>query len=178
LEWLPDLINYRRAQFNWLWHPKARQIYDTILEHESLISTELKQLCGYGPVRKPKLSPLEAAYEKSQRRCAHSSLRSSTQRSAGGATATNNHTKASFDTLITRLQMALYVITADFEYSYNKQGDHYGWGKARYTTPELMYGDDLRLPTCAPNDSFCKIIAHLQSAFPQIPTADLVKFIK
>jgi hypothetical protein len=178
LEWLPDLINYRRAQFNWLWHPKAKQIYDTILEHESLISTELKALCGYGPVRKPKLSPLEVAYEKSQRRCAHSSLRSSTQRSAGESTATNNRTKSSFDTLITRLQMALYVITADFEYSYNKQGDRYGWGKARYTTPELMYGDNLRLPTCAPNDSFCKIIAHLQSVFPEIPTADLVKFIK
>jgi hypothetical protein len=162
LEWLPDLINYRRSLLNLQRFPKELQIYQTILAHESLLSSELKQLCGYVPVRKPKLSPLEAAYAKSHPRKPSSNVR----------------TKASFDALITRLQMALYVITADFEYSYTKQGNRYGWGKARYTSPELMYGDDLRLPSCSPTDSFLKIVAHLQSVFPHIPTTDLAKFIR
>ncbi|MGI6265185.1 MAG: AlkZ-related protein [Acutalibacteraceae bacterium] len=47
-----------------------------------------------------------------------------------------------FDTVITRLQMQTYVIVRDFEYMRDKYGRPYGWGVARYTTPEAVFGDD------------------------------------
>lgn len=48
-----------------------------------------------------------------------------------------------FDTVITRLQMQTYINIADFEYSRDRYGRPYGWGVARYTTPEVQYGEDL-----------------------------------
>lgn len=48
-----------------------------------------------------------------------------------------------FETIITRLQMQTYVCVANFERMRNKKGEEYGWGIARYTTPEYLFGDDL-----------------------------------
>lgn len=46
-----------------------------------------------------------------------------------------------FDTVITRLQMQTYVNVADFEYMADKHGKLYGWGMARYTIPEVEFGE-------------------------------------
>ena len=48
-----------------------------------------------------------------------------------------------FDTVITRLQMRTYVNIADFEYQMDKYGRPYGWGVARYSTPEAQFGEAL-----------------------------------
>ena len=45
-----------------------------------------------------------------------------------------------FDTVVTRLQMQTYVCIGNFEYMLDKQGNSYGWGVARYTTPEALFG--------------------------------------
>ena len=45
-----------------------------------------------------------------------------------------------FDTRITRLQMQCYVVIGDFDYMRDKFGKEYGWGGARYTTPEALFG--------------------------------------
>ncbi|MBQ1319749.1 MAG: hypothetical protein IIY72_03450 [Solobacterium sp.] len=45
-----------------------------------------------------------------------------------------------FDTQITKLQMKCYVITTNFEYETDSQGNTYGWGIARYATPEKYLG--------------------------------------
>lgn len=47
-----------------------------------------------------------------------------------------------FDGLITRLQMQTYVIIGDFSYAVDRYGREYGWGIARYTTPEARFGAD------------------------------------
>ena len=47
-----------------------------------------------------------------------------------------------FDGVITRLQMQTYVCISDFEYMIDKHGKTYGWGVARYSTPEELYGYD------------------------------------
>ena len=46
-----------------------------------------------------------------------------------------------FDTVITRLQMQTYVCIDDFVYERDKNGNPYGWGIARYTTPEAIFGE-------------------------------------
>ena len=48
-----------------------------------------------------------------------------------------------FDTVITRLQMRSYVSIADFEYQMDRYGRPYGWGVARYSTPEAQFGETL-----------------------------------
>ena len=47
--------------------------------------------------------------------------------------------KKGFETVITRLQMQTYLSVADFDYATDKHGVPYGWGIARWTTPEAVY---------------------------------------
>ena len=37
--------------------------------------------------------------------------------------------------------MQSYVIIADFEYKYDKNGNRYGWGIAKHSTPERLFGE-------------------------------------
>ena len=49
----------------------------------------------------------------------------------------------------------------DFEYQYDKQGRSYGWGVARYTTPEALFGDKIALLNHTPEKSKVRILRHL-----------------
>jgi len=46
-----------------------------------------------------------------------------------------------FDSAITRLQMSAFVVVSDFEYERDRTGKEYGWGVARYETPEKRFGE-------------------------------------
>lgn len=74
-----------------------------------------------------------------------------------------------FDTIITRLQMQGYVVIEDFEYSRDKFGQTYGWGIARYTTPEAFFGDDFMdiADGREPEESLDRILRHLAALLPQ-----------
>ena len=134
LEWLADFANYRRDGYDFdaryedgLASHKDKTVYDTIEQHESLLTKELKALCNY---RK------------------------------GG--------NKGFETVITRLQMQTYVVVADFEYMVDKHGKQYGWGMARYSTPEYILGDDAVTAAYshAPEESKQKIYDHLKKVLP------------
>ena len=53
-----------------------------------------------------------------------------------------DHKSTAFESAVTRLQMQTYFVIADFEYSLDKHGKPYGWGVARFATPEYLYGTD------------------------------------
>ena len=76
-----------------------------------------------------------------------------------------------FDKSITRLQMQGYVTTCDFEYMKDKHGNPYGWGVARYSTFEQIFGDDFaqKVYNCDPKESYQRMFDHLKRTFP---TAD------
>ena len=42
--------------------------------------------------------------------------------------------------------MQSYVIIADFEYKYEKNGNRYGWGIAKHSTPERLFGEKYVYP--------------------------------
>lgn len=69
------------------------------------------------------------------------------------------------DTILTRLQMQCYVIVADFEYKYDKNGNRYGWGIAKYSTPEGLFGEDYvyKAYERTPEQSKQRIKSHLKS---------------
>jgi hypothetical protein len=45
-----------------------------------------------------------------------------------------------FDAVMTRLQMLGYVVISNFEYEVSRRGKTFGWGIARYETPEKRFG--------------------------------------
>lgn len=125
LEMLPDLLNFRRYMYNNYTEPStaARDLtlYYILRDNESLLSGELKSLGGYSAPRRVRRSPLEKMLEPQA----------------------PPKRDSAFDASMTRLQMAGLVTIADFEYQYDRQGNRRGWGIARYTTPEALFGSDI-----------------------------------
>lgn len=85
-----------------------------------------------------------------------------------------------FETVITRLQMQTYLVVEDFEYLRDKTGTTYGWGVARYSTPERLFGEDFfyeeyRKET---EQSRQAVYAHIQELFPSVSEKQLVKLFK
>ena len=84
-----------------------------------------------------------------------------------------------FDTIITRLQMQTYITIADFEYAQDKFGKTYGWGVARYSTPEELYGYDIVTGAYKrdPKESRERIVAHLKNILPDASELQITKLI-
>lgn len=145
LDWFPDFANYRRNGYDFdakyedgLASRKEKQIYDTILQQGSLLTKELKAICGY---------------------------------KKGG--------NKGFETVMTRLQMQTYITIADFDYMVDKKGNPYGWGIARYTTPEAQF--EAEVITSAyprlPKKSKERIFVHLKSLLLTDDENQLLKLI-
>ena len=84
-----------------------------------------------------------------------------------------------FDQAITRLQMQTYVCVENFEYALDKHGAPYGWGVARYNTPEALYGKKLVRSAYkrAPAESYARMKEHQLSILPATE-AEVKKLIK
>ncbi|MBQ9036182.1 MAG: hypothetical protein IJ115_01795 [Erysipelotrichaceae bacterium] len=87
--------------------------------------------------------------------------------------------KGGFDTIMTRLQMQTYAITCDFEYETGKNGEPYGWGLARYTTPELYLGKSFRNKVYkrTPEGSFDRMLKQLKKKFPDAKPVKIGKIL-
>ena len=85
-----------------------------------------------------------------------------------------------FDGVITRLQMQTYICVADFEYMRDKYGKQYGWGVARYSTPEELFGYEAVTSAYSrePAESLERILDHLKKVLPEADGARLLKMIK
>lgn len=85
-----------------------------------------------------------------------------------------------FDTVITRLQMQTYITVGDFVYMRDKWGRTYGWGVAKYTTPEAQFGyDHLASAYCRdPEESLGRIVEHLRRLLPDVREDAILKLIK
>jgi len=162
MDWFPDLMNYRRSVYKLttntkdeLEQNKEKLIYEIIKKHESLLSNDIKSLLGFNKPRKKRFDPtaeIEIGSDKA---------------------------KQGFDTLMTRLQMGTWIVVADFEYKYNKQLERYGWGIARYTTPEAFYSGEKPL-TCegrSPEESKKKIVDYLSGLLPEATESQILKLI-
>ncbi len=85
-----------------------------------------------------------------------------------------------FDTVITRLQMQTYVCVADFVYMRDRFGRPYGWGVAKYSTPEAQLGRDAVTAAYRrePERSREDILAHIAQVLPDVPKEQLAKLIR
>ena len=87
--------------------------------------------------------------------------------------------KKGFDTIITRLQMECYLVVADFTYMTDKNGNPYGWGVARYTTPEKYYGKSFTGPVYQrkPEESKDRLLTHFRRILPRANEEQLLKML-
>lgn len=85
-----------------------------------------------------------------------------------------------FDTIINRLQAQGYVVISDFRYMIDKNGNEYGWGVAEYSTPEHFMGDDFtsKVYQRTPEESYNRIIEHLQKILPDADEEAIKKILK
>lgn len=147
LKWLPDFMNMRRKQYPLSKFPAAsKHILTTLQEHESMLSKQLRTASGFtSSSRKRTFNPENP-----------------------DKPIVNRFNRSSFDSLVAQLEMGTYICIADFEYSISKKGKPYGWGIARYCTPEAMYEMDYK-QLCegrTPKQSRERILKHLKTLFP------------
>lgn len=84
-----------------------------------------------------------------------------------------------FDTSLTRLQMQTYLCVADFVYSLDRHGRPYGWGVARFTTPEALLGPEPVTSAYGadPRESRERILSHLRALLPNADSRRLEKLL-
>ena len=85
-----------------------------------------------------------------------------------------------FDTTITALQMKGYVLIVDFDYEVDKNGEFYGWGIARYSTPEVYYGKTFtkRCYKRTPEESYKRLFRHMRKILPDVSKLEIERFLK
>ncbi len=83
-----------------------------------------------------------------------------------------------FDAVITRLQMQTFVTVADFEYMIDRRGNQYGWGMARYTTPEAQFGEDAVECGRSPEESRERMAAYLRKLLPAASAAQIERLLR
>ena len=152
-ELFPDLANYRRDGYDF----DAR--YD-----DGLARFQDKQLYDLIDANGPILS-------KELRRTGGYAYSGRWQKTEG---------KKGFDSSVTRLQEQCYVLISDFVYTLDKNGNRRGWGVAEYSTPEKHLGGGFAAAVYArePKESYERLFEHLVRLFPEVPEAELKKFLK
>ncbi len=86
--------------------------------------------------------------------------------------------KKNFDGSLTHLQMQGYVTTEDFEYERDRHGKEYGWGLARYTTPERFFADfSARAYAREPQASYARMEACLTKLLPHASLSQIGRFL-
>lgn len=160
LEWLPDFMNWRRMVYPIDKESEdSRRILNVLVENESMLSKQLKIASGFSLSRKKtKFNPEDPTEP-----------------------IVNKNNGMAFDNLIGQLQMGTHVCIADFEYLISKKGVPYGWGVARYCTPEAMYPELFpikdQVDGRTPEESRNRIIEHLCGLFPDIEKKKIEKLI-
>ena len=160
MDWFPDFVNYRRSRY--VLTPDEQSILYVLAEHHSLLSKELKRLSGYLPKKTPRISNPINRLILEETKLPHRKAKTD---------------KESFDTAITRLQMAGYIVSAAFEYNYDKQGKRYGWGVARYCTPEDFFGEDRINVKYDAQTSYEKLYSHLREILPHAQEEQIKQII-
>ncbi len=91
----------------------------------------------------------------------HHSLTTKKLRDACGFT--DKKLRGKFNTFLSHLEKGCYVITEDFVYSHDKQGNDYGWGTSLLTPAENLMGKEACNIDRTPEESLKRMIDHIKS---------------
>ena len=63
--------------------------------------------------------------------------------------------------------MGCWVVTETFEYARDKLGNPYGWGLARYTLPEVLFGEASLIVNRSPEESYAYLMDYFSKLLPR-----------
>lgn len=155
-ELISDFLNYRREKYPVKPDSTESMLLDIIRENDSLTSTELKQLIFGGRKRErwdelPELNPLDLPIKKGK----------------------------SLESPLQKLQMGGWIVISDFEYKRTKKGERYGWGVARYSTPEILFPEELEEKNSKEGkESLDYLIKEMKKLFPYTSKKDWLKLLE
>lgn len=161
-EWLPDFINFRKSK-NFGINEDAMTLDDLVLQtiyiNETITAKEISDLLGLS--------------NKPQKRRAWDLVDDTKYQQYESE---SNYTKKiSIEPSLTRLMMKGCVVISDFIHKIDKKGNEYGWGIAKYSTPEYLFGN---LHTnLTPQESFDRIFKHLKKTVPIANKRQLLKLL-
>ena len=152
LDLLPDFLNFRRHAYPIKEGSTDEMLFEIIRENDSLTSTELKKLI-FGEYERTRWDELPEFIRKDSKEILPS-------REKKG--------RKSLESPLQRLQMGGWIIISDFEYKKTKSGERYGWGVARYSTPEISFGDRLKDKNFEdPMESFEFLVNNMKERWPR-----------
>lgn len=152
-EWLPDFINYRRTKHlvsNDDMAALDEIVLQTIESEGEITSKEIAALLGFTG-RKKKRQPGDLVDN------------------------TPVGEKVNLDPILSRLMMEGRIVIADFIYNIDKRGNRYGWGIARYSTPENLYCN-IKVDR-SPQESYERMFVHLKKMVPVATDAQIKKLL-
>lgn len=85
--------------------------------------------------------------------------------------------RSSLESPLQRLQMGGWLLIEDFEYKTTKRGEPYGWGVAKYSTPELWFGN-IEKVMVTPQESFNYLIEEISKRIPGVSSEKLSALLK
>lgn len=153
--WRRSILRVSDRMVNPLYEISEQTVLDVIEQCESVQSKELKRMFGL-------LGP--------RKRTAFDLPGSELPAAAKGS-------RSGMDAVLSRLQMATRIVIADFEYPLSKKGEPYGWGLARYTTPEALFGRDALTVDCSPAESLRRLSDHLHALCPAATPAQISRLL-
>lgn len=88
--------------------------------------------------------------------------------------------RGSLERALDILMMGCHLVISDIEYARTRAGVAYGWGLARYDTPEHIFGDNFMEPVTDinPIEAREKIVTHLQHVCPQATRKNLEELVR
>ena len=156
LDLFPHFLNYRRRAYPVSPDSTEEILLEIIRENDGMTSTELKNHI-FGPRSFKRewddLPDLDGSVKRSGKR-------------------------KSLEGPLQRLQMGGWLLISDFEYKRTKSGERYGWGVARYSTPELIFNTRFDNSPGEATDSLHYLIRELKKRWPGLSTKTAVALLK
>ena len=174
LQVLPEFLNYRRKAYPIKPDSTEEMLLEIIKENDSLTSTELKKLI-FGEYKRESWDELPEASKPSP---GHRPDFIDPEGEGLRGSQDKPRKKKSLEGPLQRLQMAGRIIISDFEYKRTRNGERYGWGVARYSTPEVVFGSSLKIPDEDSSQSLDSIITTLKKLFPLVSSSSLRSLLK
>lgn len=154
LDLVADFFNYRRNLFPVKEGSIDEMLLEIIRENDSLTSTELRRLI-FGGKKRTEWDELPSSDDFNL--------------SGGG--------RKSLESPLHRLQMGGWIIISDFEYKVTRSGERYGWGVARYSTPENVFGELILGHKGSPKQSYDFLIKKIKEKIPLASEGAIGKLI-
>lgn len=157
LDLLPYFLKYRRASYPIKPFSTEEMLLDIIRENGDISSTELKNFIYGFPSSARKADDLPEI---------------------SGTKSSNPSKRKGLESPLQRLQMGGWILISDFQYKTTKRGERYGWGVARYSTPEFQFNNRNFNVSLSPEESLLKIISEVKKRLPWVSEKSLKKILK